>query len=86
MSENLGDKGFSINTLWGTAWVLGIVAFGSLLRLVDYAVDGARVEADLFVWLLVGAIASAFSAACVVLVAVKSVERRLSGRIDTARK
>ena len=80
MDEELGDEGFTINALWGMAWVLGLVAVGTLIRLLTYAADGVPVQTELFVWLLVGTIASVFSACCALLAGVKSAERRLSVR------
>jgi len=81
VTDELSDDGLTINGLWGTAWVLGLVAAGSLLRLATYAADGVSVQTELFVWLLLGAIAAAFSACCAVLAGVKAAERRLSRRM-----
>ena len=84
MRDGLEDDGLSINGLWATAWVLGLVAVGSLVRLLTYAADGELVQTEFFVWLLLGTIASVFSACCAVLAGVKSVERRLSQRMSVS--
>jgi hypothetical protein len=80
------DNGPTISALWATAWVLGICAVGSLVRLLTYAADGVPVQTELFVWLLIGTIASAFSAGCAVLAGVKSAEQRLSQHLDMTRR
>ena len=85
MTDDLEDDGLTINGLWATAWVLGVAAIGSLVRLLTYAADGVPVQTELFVWLLIGTIASVFSAGCAVLAGVKSAERRLSLRLATSR-
>ncbi|MGZ4487292.1 MAG: hypothetical protein ACXVW1_05125, partial [Nocardioides sp.] len=60
------------------------VAAGSFVRLLTYAADGTQVQTELFVWLLLGVFASAFSAACAVLAGVKNAELRLARRLETA--
>lgn len=85
MTKDLEDDGMTIHGLWATAWALGLVAAGSLVRLLTYAAGGVSVQTELFVWLLIGTIASAFSACCAVLAGVKSAERRLSQRLDMSR-
>lgn len=82
MDDNLLDSGLATNELRGTAWILGLVAIGSLVRLLAYAADGVRPQAELFVWVLIGTIAAVFSACCAVLAGVKSVERRLARHLD----
>jgi hypothetical protein len=84
MNEDVSDDGLSVHGLWAWAWVLGIAAGGSLLRLLTYAADGAPVQTELFVWVLLGVIAAAFSACCAVLAGIKSVERRLTARLTMA--
>ena len=79
------DDGLTIGGLWATAWLLGLVAIGSLVRLVTYAADGVPVQTELFVWALIGTIAAAFSACCAVLAGVKGVERRLSRHLSRSR-
>src|SRR4051812_11184837 len=64
MDQGVDDDGLTAHGLWAWAWVLGIVAVGCLLRLASYAADGTPVQTELFVWLLLGAIAGAFSACC----------------------
>jgi hypothetical protein len=85
VNEELVDDGLSINALWGTAWVLGLLAAASLIRLLTYAAHGDPVQTELFVWTLLGAVAAAFSACCAVLTGVKSAEQRLSQRASTSR-
>ena len=77
MSDGL-DDGLTGNGLWALAWLLGIVAAGCLLRLLTYAAHGELVQTELFVWLLLGALAGVFSASCAVLAGIKSVEQRLT--------
>lgn len=62
--------------------MLGLVAVGSLLRLLTYAADGVHVQTEMFVWMLLGTLTSVFSACCAVLAGIKSVERRLSSRLS----
>jgi hypothetical protein len=50
-----------------------------------YAADDARVQTELFVWLLIGVVAAAFSACCAVLAGVKAAETRLSRRVRAQR-
>lgn len=83
--NEIEDQGLTVQGLWATAWILGVVAIGSLLRLLTYAAEGELVQTELFVWLLAGAIAAAFSACCAVLAGVKSAERRLSQRLSESR-
>lgn len=81
MTGDTTDNGISVNGLWGLAWLLGLVAAGSLLRLLVYAGDGSPVSAELFVWVLLGVVASAFAACCATLAGVKSAEQRLAHRL-----
>jgi len=69
--------------LIGMAWVLGIVAAGSMIWMLTHAGEGVPVYAELFVWVLVGTVAAVFSACCAVLAGIKSSERRLSARNAT---
>lgn len=85
MTDDAEDDGLTINGLWATAWLLGLVAIGSLVRLLTYAADGVGVQTELFVWLLIGTIAAVFSACCAVLAGIKAVERRLSRRMSQSR-
>ncbi len=85
MTNDLEDDGLTIKGLWATAWALGLVAVGSLFRLLTYAAGGVSVQTELFAWLLIGTIASAFSACCAVLAGVKSVEGRISHRLGISR-
>ena len=78
------DDGLTARGLWAWAWVLGIVAVGSLVRLLTYAANGVPVQTELFVWVLLGAVAAVFSACCAVLAGVKSVERRLTSRLTVS--
>jgi hypothetical protein len=78
VNDDLVDDGLTTKELRATAWILGLLAIGVLVRLLAYASDGARPHAGLFVWTLVGTIAAVFSACCAVLAGLKSVERRLS--------
>ena len=82
MSDDLYDGGPSARGLWGISWVLGLVAVGSLVRLVSYAADTGRAESEAFVWVLLGTIAAVFSAACAVLVGVKNAEYRLAYQLQ----
>lgn len=84
MSDGLDDNGITAHGLWACAWVLGIVAGCCLLRLLTYAADGVHVQAELFVWLLVGTVAGAFSACCAVLAGIKAMEQRLTTRLRTS--
>ena len=84
MTGDLEDHGPTINALWACAWALGLLATGSLVRLLSYAAGGTPVQTELFVWVLIGTMASTFSACCAVLVAVKSVEQRLSRHVSTS--
>ncbi len=84
MNDGLIDDGLTANGLRAWAWVLGIVAAGSLVRLLTYAADGAPVHTELFVWVLLGTIAGVFSACCALLAGIKSVERRLARRLSTS--
>jgi hypothetical protein len=70
--------------LWACGWALGLLAIGSRVRLLSYAAGGAPVQTELFVWVLLGTIAGAFSACCAVLAGVKSVEQRLSRHGSTS--
>jgi len=81
MDERLVDDGLTVNGLWALSWALGLVAAASLIRLVTYAAHGEGVQTELFVWLLLGAVTSAFSACCAVLAGLKSVEQRLAQRM-----
>lgn len=85
MNDDFADHGLTVNGLWATAWCLGLVAAGSLVRLLTYAADGTPVQTELFVWLLLGTLTGVFSACCAVLAGVKSAERRLSRRMSTSR-
>lgn len=82
MTDDVVDDGLTVKELRGTAWILGLVAIGSLVRLLAYAADDARPHAELFVWALIGTMAAVFSACCAVLAGLKSVERRLSRHMD----
>ena len=79
-SDRVKDEDVFRDALCAMAWALGIVAMGSVLRVVVYAAEGLPVHAELFVWVLVGAIAAAFSACCAVLAGVRSAESRLHER------
>lgn len=81
MRDKAVDNGLIGNGLTGTAWVLGVVAFASLVRLLAYASDDAPLQAEVFAWML----ASVFSACCAVLVGVKAAEQRLSQHMDALR-
>jgi hypothetical protein len=83
--NQIEDDGLTVQGLWAVAWLLGLVAAGSLVRLLTYAADGVPVQTELFVWVLIGTIAAVFSACCAVLAGVKSVERRLSQRLSESR-
>jgi hypothetical protein len=74
------SDGLIADGLIGMAWVLGIVAAGSVIRMLTYAGEGVPVHAELLVWVLVGTVAAVFSACCAVLAGIKSSERRLSAR------
>lgn len=78
MTDDLYDGGLSARGLWLTSWLLGVIAVGSLVRLLAYAGDASDVQAEALVWVLLGAIAAAFSAACAVLAGVKETEHRLT--------
>ena len=80
MTNDLVDNGLTCNQLWAAAWLLGLGALGSAVRLAAYAADGARVQVELFVWLLLGIVAAVFSACCAVLAGIKSAELRMSQR------
>ena len=86
MRDELADEGPDITGMRTMAYALGVIAFGSLMRLLIHAGNDSRVQAELFVWLLIGALAGAFSACCAVLVGVKSAEQRLLQRSDASRK
>jgi hypothetical protein len=78
VNNDIESYGLTIDQLWAAAWVLGLGALGTILRLATYAADGVRVQAELFVWVLVGIVAAVFSACSAVLAGIKSAERRLS--------
>jgi hypothetical protein len=78
MTRGAYDDGVDTNGLRAIAWVLGLVAAGSFVRLLVYAGDGTPVQTELFVWVLLGMVSSVFSASCAVLVGVKSAELRLA--------
>jgi hypothetical protein len=78
VNDDLVDDGLTSKELRGTAWILGLVAIGSLVRLLAYAADGARAHAGLIVWALIGTMAAVFSGCCAVLAGLKSVEQRLA--------
>lgn len=72
------DEGFTGSQLWGMAWVLGLLAGGAWLRvavLVSHSPHSLTIRVGLL--LAVAAMASVFSAACVVLTGVKSAEHRI---------
>ena len=81
MSNESESTGLTIDQLWAAAWVLGLGALGTILRLATYAADGVRVQVELFVWLLVGIVAAIFSACSAVLAGIKSDEQRMSQRV-----
>lgn len=85
MTDDISDGGFTINALWGAAWVLGLITMGSLVILIKSAVDDVPVQSQVFLWLGVGVIASVFSACCAVLAGVKAAEQRLALRMGTPR-
>jgi hypothetical protein len=78
MTRGAYDDGIDPDGLRALAWILGLVAAGSFVRLLVYARDGTPVQTELFVWVLLGMMSSVFSASCAVLVGVKSAERRLA--------
>jgi hypothetical protein len=78
MTRGAYDDGIDTNALRAIAWVLGLVAVGSILRLLVYAGDGTPVQTELFVWVLLGTVSAVFSASSAVLVGVKSAELRLA--------
>ena len=78
VNEPADDTGLSVTALWTCSWLLGLVAAGCLIRMLTYAAGGVPVHAEFFVWVLIGAVAAAFSAGCAVLVGVKSAEQRLA--------
>ena len=80
LSEPLRDDGLSLGQLWGTAWVLGLISVGSLVRLAQYAAETSRIQTEFLVWAGVAAVSGAFSAACAVLVGLRAVEARLSAK------
>ena len=84
MRDELADKGLDITGMRVTAWALGVIAVGSLFRLFSYAGNDTPVQAELFAWVLIGALAGAFSAGCAVLAGVKSTEQRLLQRNGTS--
>lgn len=77
MDDGLDDIGISANGFFGLAWVLGLVAAGSLLRLAVHAANETPVDAGLFVWALLGTIAAVFSACCALLAGLKAAEQRM---------
>jgi len=81
VSNDIENNGLTIDQLWAASWVLGLGALGTILRLATYAADGVRVQAELFVWLLVGIVAAVFSACSAVLAGIESAERRMSQRV-----
>lgn len=81
MSNDIENNGLTIDQLWAAAWILGLGALGTILRLATFAADGVRVEVELFVWLLVGIVAAIFSACSAVLAGIKSAEQRMSQRV-----
>jgi hypothetical protein len=85
MTRGVYDDGIDVSGLRAIAWVLGLVAVGSLLRLLMYAGDGTPLQAELFVWVLLGTVCAIFSASCAVLVGVKSAERRLARQAQVRR-
>ena len=82
VNDDLYDSGPSARGLWATSWLLGLVAAGCLIRLLTYAASDVNVQPELFVWLLVGAIAAVFSAACAVLAGIKNAEHRLAYQVQ----
>jgi hypothetical protein len=82
VNDTVVDDGLTARELRTTAWVLGLVAVGALVRLCMYAANDVRAQAELFVWALIGAMAAVFSASCAVLAGLKSVELRLSRHVD----
>lgn len=57
MRDELSDKGPDSTGLRAMAYALGVIASGSLMRLLIHAGNDSRVQAELFVWLLIGALA-----------------------------
>lgn len=86
MADDAFDEGPPADLLRTAAWVLAVVAVGSLLRVLVYAGDGTSVQTELFVWVLLGAVSAAFSAGCFVVLAVTLAERRLAGQARSLRK
>lgn len=84
MNDELTDDGPSTTGLWATGVVLGLVAGGCFIRLLTYATADNPVQTDMFVWLLLGALAGGYSACCAVLVGIRSAEGRLAQRPDQA--
>jgi len=78
MTNDLGHDGMSSSALWGASWVLGILAVGCAVRLATFAADGTQVHSEHFVWLILGVLAGAFSAACTVLTGLRSMEQRMT--------
>jgi hypothetical protein len=83
MDDVRSDDGLTVRGLWAWSWVLGIVAVGSLVRMIVYAAHGVPVHTEFFVWVLLGAVASAFSACGAVLAGIKSVEARLTQHLSS---
>ncbi len=62
------------------AYLLGVVALACCIRLAVLAGDDGAVTGEHFVWLAVCVVAAAFSAACAVVVALKTAEPGWQGR------
>jgi hypothetical protein len=78
MTRSPYDDGMDINQLRAIAWVLGVVAVGSFVRVLMYAGNGDAVQTELFVWVLLGTISAIFSATCAVVAGIKLAESRLA--------
>lgn len=86
MADDAFDEGVPVDLLRIGAWVMGVVAVASLMRLLVYADHQTPVETKLFVWVLLGAVSAAFSTGCFVVIAIKLTERRLSDQARSLRK
>lgn len=80
MNNDNGDNGFTINQLWGAAWLLGLAALGSAIPVITDASKGAPHQDQVVLWAFVGVVAAVFSACSAVLAGIKSAEQRLARR------
>jgi hypothetical protein len=77
MADPILDDGLTTTQLWTSAWLLGAVSLICWLYLANHLSGEGSWDGPAVLGLAVAVSSSVFSAACVVLVAIKSSEVRI---------